>query len=65
MLGVTAEDMLLAAVGAAQDPASGGRQMPSHWSSRDLNIVTCSTPTGTQFLQAAEAARDPIVTFPQ
>src|SRR5262252_4451163 len=55
-LGVTAEEMLLGSVGAAEDPASGGRQMPSHWSSPELHIVTGSSPTGTQFVQSVGCA---------
>src|SRR5260221_14444875 len=46
-LGVTAAEMLLAAVGPAADPASGGRQMPSHWGSPKLNLANSSSPTST------------------
>jgi len=59
-LGISAEQVLLQAVGSADDPASGGRQMPAHWGDRDRNVVTQSSPTGSQCIPAvgcAEAGR--------
>jgi 2-oxoisovalerate dehydrogenase E1 component len=59
-LGVTPLDIMLQAVGSSLDPASGGRQMPCHWGAVTRNIVTQSSPTGSQCLPAvgcAEAGR--------
>ena len=55
-LGMTAKDHLLAFFAKSDDPSSGGRQMPHHYGKRDLNIVTQSSPTGTQYLQAIGCA---------
>jgi 2-oxoisovalerate dehydrogenase E1 component len=55
-LGLTPLDMLLSAVGSKDDPSSAGRQMPSHWGMPRLNIVSGSSPTGTQVLHAVGAA---------
>ena len=55
-LGTTPYEMFLASVGAKDDPACGGRQMPSHWGSKKLHILTGSSPTGTRILHAVGSA---------
>ncbi len=56
MVGETPYEMMLQGVGAKDDPASGGRQMPSHWGNPKFHLVTGSSPTGTRWLHAVGAA---------
>jgi 2-oxoisovalerate dehydrogenase E1 component len=60
-LGVTPRDMFLGSVGAAEDPANGGRQMPSHWSSRPLNIPSQSSCVGTHCLHGVGCAEAGLI----
>jgi len=55
-LGIKIEDIFLHQLAKADDPMSGGRQMPCHWASKEFNIPSQSSPTGTQFLQAVGTA---------
>jgi 2-oxoisovalerate dehydrogenase E1 component alpha subunit len=55
-LGQTARDQFLSLLAKREDPNSAGRQMPGHYSSRELNIVTASAPVGVQYPQATGTA---------
>ncbi|MGH2737081.1 MAG: thiamine pyrophosphate-dependent dehydrogenase E1 component subunit alpha [Actinomycetota bacterium] len=54
--GFTPKDIFCGLFGKADDPSSAGRQMPAHWGSRKLNIITGSSPIATQVLHAAGIA---------
>ena len=54
--GMTPQEIFLGALHRGEDPATAARQMPSHWGKKDLRIVTQSSPTGTQYLQAVGIA---------
>ncbi|MBL7662208.1 tungsten formylmethanofuran dehydrogenase [bacterium] len=55
-VGMTTKELMLNAMNRADDPNSGGRQMPMHYGHNQLNIINQSSPTGTQFLQAVGTA---------
>lgn len=63
--GITPKMIMLQAVGAGEDTQSGGRQMPSHWSSPELHVVTGSSPTGSQYVQAIGCAHAGRLLYPQ
>jgi 2-oxoisovalerate dehydrogenase E1 component len=63
--GITPKMMMLQAVGSGEDTQSGGRQMPSHWSSRELHVVTGSSPTGSQYVQAIGCAHAGRLLYPE
>ncbi|HEU0123716.1 MAG TPA: dehydrogenase E1 component subunit alpha/beta [Bryobacteraceae bacterium] len=63
--GITPQMMMLQAVGSGEDTQSGGRQMPSHWSSRELHVVTGSSPTGSQYVQAVGCAHAGRLLYPE
>ena len=54
--GMTTEEFFLGCYAKANDPASGGRQLPTHWGMTRANLPSQSSPTGTQYLQAVGAA---------